>query len=382
MAGERLLVPVSDSEGLRQTVEHAVSRALADGRGTIRFVVVEPSELTAGAEPPGTTRDPGVETAQDLLDRVSVWADEDAGDRSEELTVETSHIGLDRYLFSPEDVAEVLADEATTNDIDLLILNPEYDPGIGAPFLRPLEAELARLDLEIEEAPLARPARRRPLLLRSSPVQAGSLFFASFLFYQVLAGSLVAFDLVTGAVSATIVAVGLSRVTFHRDPGVESLLRVGRLAVYVPYLLWEIIKANVIVAAVILRPSLPIDPRMTRISPAVWGALPLTALANSITLTPGTLTVRVDGENLVVHTLVTGAREDLFEGGLERGVRFTFYGRKGMSIPSPRERGATEILQKPPSDEDGSSAENEPRQDDEPSTAGDVEETGDAGDER
>jgi multicomponent Na+:H+ antiporter subunit E len=113
---------------------------------------------------------------------------------------------------------------------------------------------------------------------------------------------------------------------------------------YVPYLLYEITKANLQVAAVILHPRLPIAPRMTRLESAVWGSLPVTTLANSITLTPGTLTVRVEGRNLLVHSLVPASREGLFDGSLERAVRFVFYGRRAMSIASPRERGDAAVL--------------------------------------
>jgi multicomponent Na+:H+ antiporter subunit E len=131
----------------------------------------------------------------------------------------------------------------------------------------------------------------------------------------------------------------------------------------VPYLFWEILKANVQDAAVILHPRLPIDPRMTRITPAVWGGLPVTTLANSITLTPGTLTVRIRGRSLKVHTLLPASREDLFDGSLERAVRFVYYGRAAMNIPSLRERDACEMLHPPDetppneSDSEGESAD-------------------------
>lgn len=354
MSGERLLVPVSDSVGLRQTVEYAVSRALADGTGTVRFVVVHSPDLTEEEYPPGAQREsPPLARAEKLLDRVSVWAKEDAGTHTDELTIETSHVGENRYLFSPGEVASALAAEANTYDIDRIVLDPEYDPGIGAPFVRPLEAELSRFDLVLEEAPISRQTRRAPLLVRSSPLQIGSLFLISFLFYMVLAADpFYWFEWVTGIVSATVVAIGLSRVTFSEDPSGNSLLRLLRHTIYVPYLLWEIIKSNVQIAAVILHPRLPIDPRLTRFEPAIWGSLPITTFANSVTLTPGTLSVRVDGNRMIIHTLVPAAREDLFEGGLERAVRFVFYGRKAMNIPSPIEREDAEILQKPPGERD------------------------------
>jgi len=348
---DRLLVPVSDSTTLRQTVEYAVEAALDAGR-YVRFVYVYPAALRnreADGAPDADMETPGSE----ILDRVTVWASEDAGDREQELTVETATLGTDEYLFSPEEVAAALADDARRHDARRVLLDPEYDPGIGTPLLQPLEYELGRYDdLRVEMAPVQRRARRGPLLARTSALQIGTLFGLSFLFYQVLAGELLLFDIVTGAVSATIVAVSISRITLTRDPSIGTVKRVLRLLVYAPYLLYEIIKANVAVAAVILHPRMPIDPRMTRIRPAVWGALPVTTLANSITLTPGTLTVRVEGRSLTVHTLIPGAREDLFDGGLERGVRFVFYGRQSMAVGSLRERGDVEVLQ-PPANEDG-----------------------------
>lgn len=344
VSDSHLLVPVAQSSTLRQTVEYAVDTALDDGgEAHIRFVYVYPPDRTT-RDAEGATDEEPTEGAE-LLNRVAVWAREDAGERGSDLTVETAEVGTEEYLFSPEDVARQLVEEARTYDIRNVVLDPEYDPGIGAPLLRPLEFELTRFEgITVEEAPVTSRTRRSPLVVRSTPVQVGSLFFVSFVFYQLLAGQLYWFDLVTGVVSATIVAVGLSRVTFHRDPSRATLGRLARLVVYVPYLLVQIIKANVLIALVILHPRLPIDPRMTRVRAAVWGGLPVTTLANSITLTPGTLSVRVEGRTLTIHTLVPAAREDLFDGGLERAVRFIFYGRDAVQISTPRERGDTEIL--------------------------------------
>jgi len=93
--GETRLVPVSDSKTLRRTVEYAVQGALdaeGDGPPSVRFVYVHPAEHSAE----GPDEDYG--EAGELLDRVAVWAREDAGER--ELTVERAHLGTDRYIFS------------------------------------------------------------------------------------------------------------------------------------------------------------------------------------------------------------------------------------------------------------------------------------------
>lgn len=340
MPDERLLVPVSRSPTLRQTVAHAVETALSAESGHIRFAFVHSPEKFDGIDEEAVRLD----AAEELLSRVAVWVEEDADDRADRLTVETAHLGTDRYLFSPTDVAEVLAEDAHTHDIDRVVLDPEYDPKIGAPLLRPLRQELEERGLVVEEVPVGRPARRTAFLERTTPLRIGVLFGLSFIFYQILGGTFDLFDIVTGAVSATAVAVALSRVSLSRDPDAYSPVRIVRMGVYVPYLVWEIFKSNLVVAAVILNPRLPIEPRLARVRPAVWGALPVTTLANSITLTPGTLTVRVDGRELLIHTLIPSARQGLFEGSLERAVRFVFYGRRAMRIDSIEERGDAEVV--------------------------------------
>jgi len=147
-------------------------------------------------------------------------------------------------------------------------------------------------------------------------------------------------DFATGAITAALVAALLGPISFNRQPDPSKLLtQTGRMAIYVPYLVWEIILANFQIAYVVLHPSLPIDTEMVRLEAAVWGDAPVTTLANSITLTPGTLTVSVSDRAFDVHSLTAGSRTDLLDGGLERAVRFVFYGRGSATIPSPAERG-------------------------------------------
>jgi multicomponent Na+:H+ antiporter subunit E len=177
------------------------------------------------------------------------------------------------------------------------------------------------------------------LVRRATLAQYLALFGASFGFYLLLAGSVAPFELATGAVSAGIVATALWGISLTTpvNPGRVGK-RTARFALYVLYLLYEIAKANVEIAYVVLHPDLPIDPEMVEFDAAVWSALPVTTLANSITLTPGTLTVDVSRRHFTVHTLTQNSREGLFSGALERAVRFVFYGRAAARIPSPVQR--------------------------------------------
>ena len=332
--GEPVLVPVAESITFRQTVGYAVETALQDGADELHLVFVVPHRVIED--------DPAFDV-ESPLDRATVWARTDADG---ELTVRAERIGGDEYLFSPSDYAETIAAYAHDHGIRRIVIDPEYDPGVGSPVLRPLEYELTRHDdLRIEEAPVE-PRTQRPF--RRSPGRASkylAVFGISYLFYLVLGDPTYPFDLVTGAISAGIVALALARVTFAEPPHpVESAIRLLRWSVYVPYLLFEIVKANVAIAYVILHPRMPIEPRLNEVRAALWEDLPVTTLANSITLTPGTLSVRVRGQQMIIHSLTTDAREDLFDGGLERAVRYVFYGREAARIATPEERGDAEVL--------------------------------------
>lgn len=72
---------------------------------------------------------------------------------------------------------------------------------------------------------------------------------------------------------------------------------------YVPVFIWECIKANIDVAYRVLHPDLPINPGIVKVKTTLKSESALTFLANSITLTPGTMSVDIDEENgfLYVH---------------------------------------------------------------------------------
>lgn len=82
---------------------------------------------------------------------------------------------------------------------------------------------------------------------------------------------------------------------YHRTP---------QLALYTLWLLVEIVKANAAVIARVLGPRTRIDPAMVSIRATARTDLGKALFANSITLTPGTVTVDVAGDELKVHALL------------------------------------------------------------------------------
>lgn len=71
--------------------------------------------------------------------------------------------------------------------------------------------------------------------------------------------------------------------------------------VYLVIFIWELVKSNIDVAFRVLNPSLPINPGIVKVRTDLKADVGKLALANSITLTPGTLTIDVDEEHLYIH---------------------------------------------------------------------------------
>jgi multicomponent Na+:H+ antiporter subunit E len=139
-------------------------------------------------------------------------------------------------------------------------------------------------------------------------------------FWLVLSDHRTPLALALGALSAALVAF------LNRDVAVvtETLRALPRLIAYVPWLLGEIARANLHVARVILHPALPIDPVVVRVPVPSDDDLAVMVLGNSITLTPGTMTLDHDGSSLVVHALTARSAADLAGGAMARRVERLF----------------------------------------------------------
>ena len=106
------------------------------------------------------------------------------------------------------------------------------------------------------------------------------------------------------------------------DPEEPPLnLNIGRrILFYWPWLLWQIVKSSIDVAKIILDPALPISPTLISIKLPQRTDLGQVIYANSITLTPGTVTTYLSGGAIDVHALTQAAADDLLEGEMSRRV--------------------------------------------------------------
>jgi multicomponent Na+:H+ antiporter subunit E len=147
---------------------------------------------------------------------------------------------------------------------------------------------------------------------------------------SVFATCLVLWFLLSGhfGVADLVMAVFASAVVTALNRDLEQLSEVfrhgWRLLAYVPWILREIWLANLQVVKLVLDPQLPIDPVLVRVPARFSSDLARTVFANSITLTPGTITIEAGPDEFLVHALTRTAADDLVAGAMARRVGRVF----------------------------------------------------------
>ena len=119
-------------------------------------------------------------------------------------------------------------------------------------------------------------------------------FVVMYLFWILLSGIFDALHLGAGLICSAIVAL-ISHDLFVKEGGL-SFDKFRRLLIYIPWELWQIVLANLDVAYRVLHPKMPIDPGVIEFETTLRSDFALVTMANSITLTPGTITIIVEPE--------------------------------------------------------------------------------------
>jgi multicomponent Na+:H+ antiporter subunit E len=152
-------------------------------------------------------------------------------------------------------------------------------------------------------------------------VRVASLAFALYVFWLLLSGHYDPFLLGAGALAAVAIALAGRAFGYADREGhpVELILAGLR---YWPWLIVEIGKSALQVTRIILAPSLPISPRLVKLRAGPETAVGMATYANSITLTPGTITVDTDRHHhwIAVHALTGDGVEGLVGGDMDRRV--------------------------------------------------------------
>ena len=111
-----------------------------------------------------------------------------------------------------------------------------------------------------------------------------------------------------------------------------------RSVLYTPWLLWQIVLSNLHVAYLVLHPRLPVEPSLVEFKTSLHSESAQVLLAQSITLTPGTVTVDVSNGRFMVHCLSTKSRQGMMEGDIQRKIGGIF------SEPAPESVELTDVV--------------------------------------
>ena len=117
---------------------------------------------------------------------------------------------------------------------------------------------------------------------------------------------------------AFVVAIALRMKIADREGHPIHLL--GPSLRYIPWLLWAIVKSNIDVTRCILNPRLPISPTLVKVKAGQQSELGQAIFANSITLTPGTVSLDVEEGEILVHALTRESAEEVANGEMDRRV--------------------------------------------------------------
>ena len=123
-----------------------------------------------------------------------------------------------------------------------------------------------------------------------------------FVFWILMSGFFTPFLLAAGVGSAIVVTWLAYRMEVADREG-HPLHLTPAAIVYVPWLLKEIVKSALAVSRIILHPRLPVSPTLARFRPSQQSTVGLVTHANSITLTPGTITIEARHDEFLVHGL-------------------------------------------------------------------------------
>ena len=147
------------------------------------------------------------------------------------------------------------------------------------------------------------------------------LTFSLSAFWLLMSGHYTPLILFLGAISVGFVLYLTKRMDSLDEDTFEFKLKRRHFS-YWSWLAKEIFKANLDVAKVILAPNMKLSPRILRVPTSQSSELGTVIYANSITLTPGTVSVDIEGDEIIVHALTQKLMDGLTEGDMDKRVNY------------------------------------------------------------
>ena len=146
-----------------------------------------------------------------------------------------------------------------------------------------------------------------------------SITIVLLVFWLTLSGQYVQFLVTAGVICSVLIAILSYRMDIADREGHPIHLALSALT-YWPWLMWQIVLSALNVSRIILNPALPVSPTLTRVKMSQQTDVARVTYANSITLTPGTISVDIEGDDIIVHAITGENARDLEAGAMDRRV--------------------------------------------------------------
>jgi multicomponent Na+:H+ antiporter subunit E len=149
-------------------------------------------------------------------------------------------------------------------------------------------------------------------------------FLILFSFWITMSGKFDSFHLSLGVICCFLVGFISHDLLLEDVRAKNRVASIVRFISYLPWLIYQIVLANLHVAYLVLSPKMPIDPKIIKFKPKLMSDLSKVTLANSITLTPGTITMDIIDGEFYVHAVSVKVADDLLTGEMEQRVAYIF----------------------------------------------------------
>jgi len=147
-----------------------------------------------------------------------------------------------------------------------------------------------------------------------------TLFILSLIFWLLLTFEFSVPNIIVGVVASIICALFFGRVFITNTYKLLQPHRYFWFVIYLFIFIWECLKANLDVAYRVLHPAMPIRPGIVKVKTTLKSDMAKMLLANSITMTPGTISVDIIDDNLYVHWIYIRSEDPEIYTGIITGA--------------------------------------------------------------
>ncbi|RQD67418.1 MAG: Na+/H+ antiporter subunit D [Tindallia sp. MSAO_Bac2] len=143
-----------------------------------------------------------------------------------------------------------------------------------------------------------------------------------FLFWMVLSPGFGLQTILLGLLISALIVVYSKDILFSAtEMPLYRMKHFGNMMRFIGVLIVEIFKANIDVARIVLDPKLPIQPHFVKVPMMLKNDMNKVIFGNSVTLTPGTLTVDIVDDGFIIHALTTDAADAMEDSFIEKWMK-------------------------------------------------------------